>query len=148
ALAHGPRRDPRAVRDVCSARYRRRGANDHGARNVAPRYPRRRVGHPEAGRRQRGRAQFVRRSAQGVSEMAQRITRRTLLKGGTAFAGAAAGALDLNPVVYAQGGAPPIRIGFLPALTGTAAPSGRDMLDGLTLYLDQHNSTIAGRSVQ
>jgi len=82
--------------------------------------------------------------------MAKRITRRTLLKGGAALAGAAwAGAFsDIRSIVYAQGGPPPIRIGFLPALTGTAAPSGRDMLDGLTLYLAQHNSTIAGRPVQ
>jgi branched-chain amino acid transport system substrate-binding protein len=82
--------------------------------------------------------------------MAQRITRRTLLKGGAALAAVAGTrALDrLSPVVYAQGDRPPIRIGFLPALTGTAAPSGRDMLDGLTLYLDQHNTTIGGRPVQ
>ncbi len=82
--------------------------------------------------------------------MAQRITRRRVLEGGAALAGAAwAGAFgDVRSIAYAQGGGSPIRIGFLPSLTGTLAPSGRDMADGLALYLSQHDSTIAGRPVQ
>ncbi len=81
--------------------------------------------------------------------MARRVTRRTLLKGGLALAGAAAaGALErVRPVVYAQG-TTAIRIGFLVPLTGTVAPSGRDMLDGLQMYLSEKNATMAGRPVQ
>lgn len=80
--------------------------------------------------------------------MARRISRRSLIKGGLALAGAAsAGGLDaLRPVVYAQTRSA-IRIGFIADITGTVAPSGRDMLDGFQLYLAERNSTMAGRPV-
>lgn len=45
-------------------------------------------------------------------------------------------------------GAEPIRIGFLTILTGTAAESGRDMLEGFRLYLEQNNFQMAGHPVQ
>jgi branched-chain amino acid transport system substrate-binding protein len=81
--------------------------------------------------------------------MARPITRRALLKGGVALAGVAAvGGLEtLRPLVYAQTTAP-IRIGFLADITGTVAPSGRDMLDGFQLYLAEKGSAMAGRPVQ
>ncbi len=81
--------------------------------------------------------------------MAHRIARRTLLKGGLALAGAAAArALNrLRPVVYAQT-QPALRIGFIADITGTVAPSGRDMLDGFQLYLSEKNSMLGGRQVQ
>ena len=81
--------------------------------------------------------------------MAGSITRRTLLKGGVALAGAAAagGLGRLRPFVYAQTTAP-IRIGFIADITGTVAPSGRDMLDGFQLYLAEKGSVMAGRPVQ
>jgi branched-chain amino acid transport system substrate-binding protein len=90
--------------------------------------------------------------------MAKRISRRALLKGGAVLAGAAwaygvgqdaPGALDrIRPVVYAQGGKPPIRIGFIADITGTVAPSGRDMLDGFQLYLADKGPVMAGRPVE
>jgi branched-chain amino acid transport system substrate-binding protein len=81
--------------------------------------------------------------------MAMPMARRTFLKAGLALAGAAAaGSLErLRPFVYAQTTAP-IRIGFLADITGTVAPSGRDMLDGFQLYLAERGSVIAGRPVQ
>lgn len=41
-----------------------------------------------------------------------------------------------------------IRIGFLTILTGTAAESGRDMLEGFRLYLEQHDFQMGGHPVQ
>ena len=81
--------------------------------------------------------------------MAMPMTRRTFLKGAVALAGAAAaGSLEtLRPLVHAQPTAP-IRIGFLADITGTVAPSGRDMLDGFQLYLAEKGSVMAGRPVQ
>ncbi len=96
--------------------------------------------------------------------MSKRITRRSLLKGSLALAGAAwasaygvartrvgqdaPGALDrVRSVVYAQG-RPPFRIGFLADITGTVAQSGRDMLDGFQLYLAEKGSVLGGRPVQ
>lgn len=79
----------------------------------------------------------------------RRVTRRTLLRGGLALAGAAAAqALDrLRPVVYAQP-SPAFRIGFIADVTGNVAPSGRDMLDGFQMYLSEKNSMLGGKQVQ
>ena len=41
-----------------------------------------------------------------------------------------------------------IRIGFLTILTGTAAESGRDMLEGFRLYLEQHDFRMGGHPVE
>jgi branched-chain amino acid transport system substrate-binding protein len=75
--------------------------------------------------------------------------RRTLLRGGAAVAGGAAvqGLLGLRPLVYAQP-SPALRIGFIGDLTGTVAASGRDMLDGFQLYLNETNTMLGGKQVQ
>ncbi len=41
-----------------------------------------------------------------------------------------------------------IRVGFLTILTGPLAAPGKDMENGLTLFLDEHKQTLAGRRVQ
>ncbi len=49
----------------------------------------------------------------------------------------------------AQGnGKPPLRVGFLTILTGPAAASGQQMLDGVKMYLAQHHNQIDGRAVK
>ena len=42
---------------------------------------------------------------------------------------------------------PPIKVGFYGALTGTFASSGKDTLNGLTLFLKEINYTAAGRKI-
>jgi len=42
----------------------------------------------------------------------------------------------------------PIRIGFLAPMTGGAAAVGKDMVNGLTMYLDEIGHQIAGRKVE
>jgi len=42
----------------------------------------------------------------------------------------------------------PIRIGFVTDLTGPAAQAAKDMVNGLTLYLDEIGSQMAGRKVE
>ncbi len=66
---------------------------------------------------------------------------------GIAAGSAAALLVSLDPLkVLAQGG--PIRIGFLTPLTGAAASSGRELVDGWNLYWRQAGTKIAGREVQ
>jgi len=48
-------------------------------------------------------------------------------------------------VLVAQPG--PIRIGFTTDLTGTAAQAAKDMVNGLTMYLDEIGGQMAGRKV-
>lgn len=43
---------------------------------------------------------------------------------------------------------PPIKIGFMTDLTGTAAQAARDMLNGLTMYLDETGYQMSGRKVE
>jgi branched-chain amino acid transport system substrate-binding protein len=43
---------------------------------------------------------------------------------------------------------PPIKIGFVTDLTGAAAQAARDMVNGLTLYLDEIGHQMAGRKVE
>jgi branched-chain amino acid transport system substrate-binding protein len=43
---------------------------------------------------------------------------------------------------------PPIKIGFTTDLTGTAAQAAKDMVNGLTLYLDEIGNQMAGRKVE
>ena len=50
------------------------------------------------------------------------------------------------PVVHAQ--AEPIRIGFLTVRTGALAAGGRQMEEGIQLFLKERNNTIAGRKVE
>jgi len=42
----------------------------------------------------------------------------------------------------------PIRIGFMTDLTGPAAQAAKDMVNGITLYLDEIRSQMAGRKVE
>ena len=43
---------------------------------------------------------------------------------------------------------PPIRIGFITDLTGVAAQAAKDMVNGLTMYLDETGAQMAGRKVE
>src|SRR5262245_15833376 len=54
--------------------------------------------------------------------------------------------LGLVPPLAAQ--APPIKIGFIAALTGVAAQAAKDMVNGITMYLDETGSQMAGRKVE
>jgi len=51
-----------------------------------------------------------------------------------------------SPVAHAQ--AEPIRIGFLTVRTGALAAGGRQMEEGIQLFLKERNNTIAGRKVE
>jgi branched-chain amino acid transport system substrate-binding protein len=42
----------------------------------------------------------------------------------------------------------PIKIGFLAPMTGGAAQIGKDMTNGISMWLDENNWTIAGRKVE
>ena len=52
----------------------------------------------------------------------------------------------------AVGGTPaqsgPIKIGFITDLTGPAAQAAKDMVNGITMYLDEIGSQMAGRKVE
>ena len=43
---------------------------------------------------------------------------------------------------------PPIKIGFITALTGTAAQAAKDMVNGFEMYLDENGRQMAGRKVE
>jgi len=57
-------------------------------------------------------------------------------------------ALLLIGVAVAPAQQGPIRIGFVTDLTGPAAQAAKDMVNGLTLYLDEIGSQMAGRKVE
>ena len=44
--------------------------------------------------------------------------------------------------------APPIRIGFITSLTGVAAQAAKDMVNGLTMYLEDTGYQMSGRKVE
>src|SRR5437867_3520752 len=44
--------------------------------------------------------------------------------------------------------APPIKVGFITDLTGVAAQAAKDMVNGLTMYLDEIGYQMAGRKVE
>ncbi len=50
-----------------------------------------------------------------------------------------------SPAAWSQ--ARPIRIGFIAPTTGVFAANGRDMINGFTLFWEEHNFTVAGRRV-
>ena len=50
------------------------------------------------------------------------------------------------PPAWAQKG--PIKIGFIAPMTGGAAQVGKDMVNGLMMYLAEHGNQIAGRKVE
>ena len=63
--------------------------------------------------------------------------------------GAAALVLSLTLAASGpQAQQPPIKIGFTTDLTGTAAQAAKDMVNGLTLYLDEIGHQMAGRKIE
>src|SRR5262245_5725002 len=48
-------------------------------------------------------------------------------------------------MVWAQKG--PVKIGVITPMTGAAAAIGKDMVNGLSMYLEQNSQQIAGRKV-
>lgn len=73
-------------------------------------------------------------------------TRRSVIKG-IAYAGLAPLAITSSGKALAanQG---PIRLGFLTVRSGPLAAGGRQMEEGLKLFLDQNNYTLAGRKIK
>src|SRR5215471_11676860 len=51
-----------------------------------------------------------------------------------------------SELVFAQG--EPLRLGFLSVRTGALAAGGRQMEEGIQLFLKERNNTIAGRKVE
>src|SRR2546430_9987521 len=55
-------------------------------------------------------------------------------------------------ILATVGGTPaqsgPIKIGFITDLTGPAAQAAKDMVNGITMYLDEIGSQMAGRKVE
>ena len=56
--------------------------------------------------------------------------------------------LAAAPAAWAQPAAEPIRIGFLTVRTGALAAGGKQMEEGINLFMKERNSTIAGRKVE
>jgi branched-chain amino acid transport system substrate-binding protein len=54
----------------------------------------------------------------------------------------------LAPASFAQTAAEPIRLGFLSVRTGALAAGGKQMEEGITLFLKERNFTLAGRKVE
>jgi branched-chain amino acid transport system substrate-binding protein len=71
-------------------------------------------------------------------------TRRTLFRCLASFALA----LLAAPLALAQATPEPIRIGFLTVRTGPLAAGGKQMEDGINLFLKERNNTLAGRRVE
>jgi branched-chain amino acid transport system substrate-binding protein len=59
---------------------------------------------------------------------------------------AAALVLSVSPGVWAQKG--PIKVGLLVPQTGPLAANGKDMINGLTLFLEEQGNRLAGREVK
>lgn len=47
-----------------------------------------------------------------------------------------------------SGGKDSVKVGLLAAKSGVYSPAGRDMENGLKLYLEQHDNTLGGRNVE
>jgi branched-chain amino acid transport system substrate-binding protein len=56
--------------------------------------------------------------------------------------------LAAAPCAFAQSSAEPIRLGFLTVRTGALAAGGKQMEDGINLFLKERNYTLAGRKVE
>src|SRR5574340_498798 len=63
-------------------------------------------------------------------------------------AGALAGILAAGLLPASQAAPEPIRIGFLTVRTGALAAGGKQMEQGIELFLKEHHNTIAGRPVE
>lgn len=55
---------------------------------------------------------------------------------------------DSSTAAHPPKSSQPIKIGFVTSLSGVAAPGGRDMANGIELFMDQIHNRIAGRPVQ
>src|SRR5688500_17086755 len=60
----------------------------------------------------------------------------------------ACGGESLGGDAEAQGSDDTVKIGLLVAKSGAFAPVGRDMENGLKLYLEQHDNKIGGKNVE
>jgi branched-chain amino acid transport system substrate-binding protein len=76
--------------------------------------------------------------------MGKKLSRRTLILGSAAAAGATS--LPLR-VSFAQG-APPLKLGLMTIKTGSLAEGGIQMEQGVTAFLRDRNNTLAGRKVE
>jgi branched-chain amino acid transport system substrate-binding protein len=68
------------------------------------------------------------------------VFRRTMLVTALLLIGSAS--------VHAQAPTDPIRIGFLSVRSGALAAGGKQMEEGIQLFLKEHNQMIAGRRVE
>ena len=57
-------------------------------------------------------------------------------------------ALAAAPLSFAQTAAEPVRVGFLTVRTGALAAGGKQMEEGINLFLKERNYTLAGRKVE
>ena len=70
---------------------------------------------------------------------------RKILAGGAAVLAIAALAVGLDARAASKG---PIKLGFLVSQTGPLAANGKDMTNGLLLFLEENNYKLAGRDVK
>src|SRR5580700_4554642 len=77
---------------------------------------------------------------------ANRLSRRIFMRN-SAGAGAALATALAAPRVLAQANAP-IRIGNINSYTGGLAYAGENNLNGMNLYFDSINWTVAGRKIE
>ncbi|MGZ5036365.1 MAG: ABC transporter substrate-binding protein [Usitatibacter sp.] len=54
----------------------------------------------------------------------------------------------VTPPTFAQSGAEPVRIGFLTVRTGPLAAGGKQMEEGINLFLKERNNVLGGRKVE
>jgi branched-chain amino acid transport system substrate-binding protein len=80
------------------------------------------------------------------NSLASQVSRRTFMKN-SAGAGAALASTLAAPHVLAQGNAP-VRIGNINSYTGGLAYAGENNLNGMNLYFDSINWTVAGRKIE
>ena len=81
-----------------------------------------------------------------ISSRVRRLSRRTFMKSSVG-AGAALVSTLAAPPILAQANAP-IRIGNLNSYTGGIAYAAENNLNGMNLYFDSINWTIAGRKIE
>src|SRR6202030_4700744 len=81
-----------------------------------------------------------------ISSRVSRLSRRTFMKS-SAGAGAALVSTLAAPPILAQSNAP-IRIGNLTSYTGGLAYAGENNFNGMSLYFDSINWTVAGRKIE
>src|SRR3954468_23748369 len=83
-----------------------------------------------------------------MSDTLSSWSRRRLAHLGLVVLGCAALSFAIFRPLKAAADKGPIRIGFLTVKTGALAAGGRQMEEGLSFYLDQHNGQLAGRKVE